>query len=103
MRVSPLNRKLLRDLLGMRGQAIAIALVMAAGVTMFVAYLSTFSSLQQTRGGYYQEQRFADVFARVKRAPDRLLPQMAAIPGVRDVETRVVAEVVLDIPGLDDP
>jgi hypothetical protein len=50
MPLSALNRKLLRDLLGMRGQAIAIALVIAAGVAMFVMYLSNFDSLQGRRG-----------------------------------------------------
>src|SRR6187455_3010001 len=103
MAISSLNRKLLRDLLGMRGQAIAIALVLAAGVAMFVAYLSNFTSLWGTREAYYERQRFADVFAVIKRAPDRVRQQILALPGVEDVETRVVAEVVLDIPGVDEP
>ena len=103
VRVSPLNRKLLRDLLAMRGQAVAIGLVMAAGVAMFVAYLANFTSLEDTKQRYFERQRFADVFATIKRAPDRLRQQIAALPGVEDVETRVVAEVVLDIPGMDEP
>ena len=100
--VSALNRKLLRDLIAMKGQATAIALVVAAGIAMFVAYLSNFDSLQQTRQAYYDTQRFADVFANVKRAPERVRAEIAAIPGVREVETRVVADVVLDVPGLAD-
>ena len=43
-----LDRKLLRDLLGMWGQALAISLVMACGVAMFVAMLCTHESLQET-------------------------------------------------------
>ena len=46
VRVSALNRKLLRDLWEMKGQALAIAAVIAAGVTMFVTYLSNFDSLR---------------------------------------------------------
>ena len=46
-----LNRKLLRDLWAMKGQAFAIAAVICAGVTMFVTYLSNFDSLQRTRAG----------------------------------------------------
>ncbi len=103
MRISPLDRKLLRDLLGMRGQAIAIALVIASGVSMFVTYLSNFDSLQRTERAYYERQRFADVFASLKRAPDQLAGRLAAIPGVAQIETRVVAEVVLDLPDLDEP
>ena len=48
-RISALNRKLLRDLLAMKGQALAIAMVVAAGVAMYVMYLSNFDSLQRTR------------------------------------------------------
>ena len=50
MRLSALNRKLLRDLLAMKGQALAIAMVVAAGVAMYVMYLSNFASLQRDAG-----------------------------------------------------
>jgi putative ABC transport system permease protein len=58
-----LDRKLLRDLWEMKGQALAIAAVVAAGVTMFVTYLSNFDSLRRTRAEYYDAARFADLFA----------------------------------------
>ncbi len=101
--LSALNRKLLRDLVAMRTQALAIALVIAAGIAMFVAYLANFDSLERARDRYYSAQRFADAFASVRRAPERLADRIRAIPGVQDVETRVVAQVVLDVPGLDEP
>ncbi len=103
MAISSLNRKLFRDLLHMKGQAIAIAVVVAAGVAMFVMYLSNFDSLRRTQRAYYERQRFADVFASLKRAPASLQDRLAAIPGVAAVETRVVATVTLDVPGLDEP
>ena len=59
MALSALNRKLLRDLLEMKGQALAIAMVVAAGVAMFVMYLSNFDSLRRTQQAYYERQRFA--------------------------------------------
>jgi putative ABC transport system permease protein len=98
-----LDRKLLRDLWAMRAQAAAIAAVMAAGVTMFVAYFSNFDSLQRARAAYYEQARFADVFAFVKRAPAPVEQRIAAIPGVHAVATRVVADVTLDVPGMPDP
>ncbi|MEW6322822.1 MAG: ABC transporter permease [Acidobacteriota bacterium] len=98
-----LDRKLLRDLWEMRSQALAIAAIVAAGVTMFVTYLSNFDSLQRTLDAYYERQRLADVFASLVRAPQSLEARLAAIPGVAVVETRVVAEVTLDVPGLDEP
>ncbi|MGE3888229.1 MAG: ABC transporter permease [Vicinamibacterales bacterium] len=102
-RVSALDRKLLRDLWEMKGQALAIAAVIAAGVTMFVAYLSNFDSLERTLSQYYERQRFADVFASAQRAPERLAARIAEIPGVITVDTRVVADVTLDVPGIDEP
>jgi putative ABC transport system permease protein len=102
-RIRMLNRKLLRDLWAMKGQATAIAAVMAAGVTMFVAYFSNFDSLQRARAAYYEQARFADVFAPLKRAPSRIEARIAAIPGVHAVATRVVVDVTLDVPGMADP
>jgi putative ABC transport system permease protein len=102
-RLRMLDRKLLRDLWAMRAQAAAIAAVMAAGVTMFVAYFSNFDSLQRARAAYYEQARFADVFAYAKRAPAPIEQRIAAIPGVHAVSTRVVADVTLDVPGMADP
>ncbi len=87
----------------MRSQALAIALVMAAGVAMYVAYLSNFDSLRTTVDTYYARQRFADVFASLTRAPQRLKAQLADIPGVDIVETRVVVGVTLDVPDMPEP
>ena len=103
MSLSSLNRKLFRDLWAMKGQAFAIAMVVASGVAMFVMYQSNFDSLWETRGAYYERQRFGHVFASLKRAPDRLAADIAAIPGVSAMETRVVSAVTLDLEQLDEP
>jgi putative ABC transport system permease protein len=77
--------------------------VIAAGVAMFVMYLSNFDSLRRTRNAYYEGARFADVFASLLRAPSSLADRIAAIPGVEVVATRVVADVTLDVPGMAEP
>ena len=97
------NRMLWRDLWHLRGQVIAAALVVACGVAAFVSLRATYESLLSARDGYYQAQRFADVFAQLKRAPSSLVARIAQIPGVGEVRTRVVLEVTLDVPGLDEP
>ena len=102
-RLRILDRKLVRDLWAMRGQALAIAVVVGAGVTMFVTYLSNFDSLQRTRAAYYEEARFADVFASLTRAPLSLEPRLRELPGVTAVDTRVVADVTLDVPAMPEP
>jgi putative ABC transport system permease protein len=102
-RIGALDRKLLRDLWQMKGQSAAIASVIAAGVAMFVMYLSNFESLQRTRQMYYEAARFADVFASLKRAPASIESRIAALPGVEAVSTRVVADVTVDVAGMAEP
>src|SRR5687768_5255592 len=99
----PLDRKLLRDLWNLKGQAAAISMVIGAGVAMFIMYLSTFHSLRLTQQTYYDRYRFAHVFARLTRAPLSLRDRVAEIPGVARVGARVVVDVTLDVPGLTEP
>ena len=101
--LAALDRKLFRDLWHVRGQALAIAAVIASGVALFVTELSTQASLALTRSEYYAQYRFAEVFARCKRAPASLRERIADLPGVDVVQTRVVSEVTLDVPGLVEP
>lgn len=98
-----LDRKLLRELWEMKTQALAIALVIAAGIALYVAYLSNFHSLDLTLDTYYERQRFADVFASLKRAPRRLADRIAEIPGVAQVHTQVVVDVNVDVDGMIEP
>jgi putative ABC transport system permease protein len=100
---SLLNRKLLRDVTRMRSQVFAIVLVVACGVAQLVTNFTAFRSLRNAQSEYYRQYRFADVFASVKRAPDSLLRQIQAIPGVRDIEPRIVHDLTLDVPDLEEP
>ncbi|HYL36276.1 MAG TPA: FtsX-like permease family protein [Bryobacteraceae bacterium] len=101
--MSALHRKLVRDLVHMRGQMIAVTLVLACGLATYVTMRSAFQSLVVAQSGYYSAYRFADVFTHVKRAPESLSAAISAIPGVAAVQTRVVMDVTLDVPGLDEP
>jgi putative ABC transport system permease protein len=101
--LSILDRKLLRDLKRLWAQALAIALVISAGVATFILALGSYRSLDETRAAYYERHRFADVFATVKRAPRLLEPRIAAIPGVLAAETRIVKLALLDLEGFAQP
>jgi len=103
VRLKPLHRMLLRDLWYLRGQVVAIAVVVACGVAAVVTSRTAYESLVVSQDFYYARYRFADVFAQLKRAPETLRARLEAIPGVAAVETRVVFEVTLDVPGLDEP
>ncbi|MDX1488486.1 MAG: FtsX-like permease family protein, partial [Acidiferrobacterales bacterium] len=98
-----INHKLQRELWQMRGQAMAITLVIASGIATYVMSLSALDSLLLTRDIYYRDYRFAEVFASLKRAPESLASRIREIPGVARVETRVVASVTLDVAGFADP
>src|SRR5215831_19347614 len=101
--MSHLDRKLWRDLGRIRGQAVAVSLVMACGLAMMVMARSLIYSLVTTRQEYYEANRFSDVFAALKRAPNALAAQLARIPGVATVQPELSVQVTLDIPGLDEP
>jgi len=101
--MTSLHRKLLRDLVHLRGQMFAITLVLMCGIATYVCMRSAFVSLEQARSGYYSAQRFADIFAHIKRAPEGVATTISSVPGVAAVQTRVVMDVTLDIPGLDEP
>jgi putative ABC transport system permease protein len=93
-----LDRKLLRDINVMRGQIVTIALLVAAGVAVFVASVSTYGTLETTRSRFYHDARFADVFVTVKRAPLAIVSRLNEIPGVTSVEARIVRDVIVDWP-----
>jgi putative ABC transport system permease protein len=101
--VRAIDRKLLRDLSLMRGQVVTIALVVAAGITAYSSTFSVYRSLSESQQAYYDRARFADVFARLKRAPNAVLEQVASLPGVAQAEGRVVETVLLDLPDLPEP
>ncbi len=87
----------------MRGQATAIALVIACGVASFVSMRAMYLSLLRSQADYYTQHRFADVFVELKRAPDWVAERIRQIPGVAQAETRVVMDVTVDVPGLQEP
>ena len=100
--LSPLNRKLVRDLGDARagdgdrpGDRRRRRDVRDVSVELRVA--------ARRHNGLLRTQRFADVFASLKRAPQRIADDIAAIPGVAAFETRAVATVTLDLAGLEEP
>lgn len=101
--MNALNRKMLRDLWHLRGQVFATALVVACGIASFVSMRSTYDSLVASRDSYYSTYRFGDIFASLKRAPQSVAAEIAKIPGVAAVQTRVVHTVTLDLPDLPEP
>ena len=103
MLVSALHRKFLRDVGQLKGQVLTIALVLAGGITSFIALQGTYASLLGSRDAYYDRQRFAHVFAALERAPETLAARIEALPGVAAVQTRISKQVSLPIEGMPRP
>ena len=101
--MTPLDRKLLRDLWHIKGQAVAIGAVIAVGVLMLVMMTGLVSSLDETRETYYERYRLADVFAPVARAPERTITNLSDLPGVASAEGRVTGAALVDLDGIDLP
>ena len=85
-----IDKKLLRDFRRLWLQALAIALVLACGVAILLTSIGMFTALKDTRNTYYERNRFAQVFARMTRAPESLAVEISHIDGVMSVQTRIV-------------
>ncbi len=101
--ISGLDRKLLRDLRRLKGQSVAVALVMGCGLAMMIMARSLIHSLESTRFEYYESHRFADLFVHLERAPLAVAERAARIPGVAAVQASIAVHVTLDLPGVDEP
>ncbi len=98
-----LTRKLQRDVWRLRGQILAIGMVIASGIAVLVMSVGALEALRETADAYYERADFAEVFATLERAPSRLESRIAAIPGVQTVETRIVKGALLDVAGFEEP
>lgn len=101
--MSALNAKLRRELWHLRGQVLAIALVIAGGVAVCLMALVNYGSMQATRADYYAREQFADVFVNLKRAPLQLVPRLRALPGVARLEARIEAHANLELRNFSEP
>ncbi|MBX3584832.1 MAG: ABC transporter permease, partial [Rhizobiaceae bacterium] len=91
--VSVLDIKMLRDLWSMRLQVLSIALLVAAGVAVFMMSVSNYRALTGAMEAHYRNERFAEVFASMTRAPLVIVDRLREIDGAGVVEPRVAKAV----------
>ncbi len=101
--MTPLHRKLFRDLWRMKSQALAVALVLACGIGMLVMSVGMQGSLERARDRYYLNNGMADVQAQAVRAPRRLGAELAELPGVTALELRAVGQARISLPWVTEP
>lgn len=84
-------------------QSLGVIAVVMCGIAAYICVYSAYLNLSLTRDTYYAQNRFADFEILVERAPETALYKLESIPGVRQVRRRIVEEVNVDIPGVDEP
>jgi putative ABC transport system permease protein len=98
-----LDRKVLRDAVHLKGQFLAVAVLVGCGVAVYIMLRSMNGYLRDSQANYYAEYGFGEVFAWAKRVPAPVEDRLAAVDGVDRVYTRLVRDVLLDVPGLPEP
>lgn len=98
-----LNRKLIRDTLGSVGTLLTVIAIMAVGTGIFVGMRLSQRILAASQEDYYRAYRFADFWVDVKKAPLTAVEPVARLPGIGALESRVVYDVIMDVPGEIQP
>lgn len=99
----PLDRKLFRDILAIKGQAISIGVVIGLAVMALVVMTCLESSLSKTKTEYYEKYHFADAFVSFVQAPSSIVESAKKIEGVNYAEGRIVGDASLQLEGSSSP
>lgn len=93
-----LDRKMFRDFRAMWIQALAIAMVIAGGVSVQLLSSGLVTSLTETRSAYYERNLMADVWAPVVRAPLGEIARLRQMNGIRAIEGRLRFGARIEMP-----
>ncbi|MFO1470332.1 MAG: ABC transporter permease [Turneriella sp.] len=93
-----IDRKVFREISGMKSQTVTIAIVVAAGVALFAGSLASYESLGRARDLFYSSSAFAEGFVSLKKAPRHVAGRISETSGVALVEPRITQEAALDFP-----
>lgn len=101
--MSVLDRKLVRDVRIAAGRLLAVASIMAVGVTLYVALGTAHHNLSEAQRRYYRRCRMADFWIDLKKAPLAEVEALLRLPGVERVQPRIVFQVPVDLPQVAEP
>ncbi|MEN6350006.1 MAG: ABC transporter permease, partial [Syntrophomonas sp.] len=88
-----LNRRLLRMIRNTWGQFVALSLIVMMGVLIYISMTTAFMNLSRSQQSFYRENQFADYFLQVVKAPQAVVKQVEAIPGVVKVSGRIQEDI----------
>ena len=101
--MSILDRKLARELYRSKGLLLAIASIIAVGMTCFVSFRSAYHNLQHAKADYYRQCRMADFWIDLKKAPLAEIETLRAIPGITQVTARIGRFATVDLEDVPKP
>ncbi|KUG02374.1 hypothetical protein ASZ90_020256 [hydrocarbon metagenome] len=93
-----LNRRLLHTIRGSLGQFLGMAVIIAVGISLYIGITTAFFNLSQSQEAFYQDNKFADYYFYVVRAPESIIRQVESVPGVK----LATARIQKDVPVLKD-
>ncbi|MDH7478944.1 MAG: ABC transporter permease, partial [Syntrophomonadaceae bacterium] len=93
MVVRALSKKLRRTIWNTKGQFLAMVAVVTAGVCVYIAVGTAFYNLSRSQENFYREYSFADYYFHVVRAPEQVIRQVKALPGVARATGRIQKDV----------
>ena len=86
-----------RDLLSRKGQFAGLIMVVALGISTFVAFQTGYLDLTNSVERANRELRFADFSTSVTGIPSTKISAVRAVPGVLAAEGRIVQDVSLEL------
>jgi putative ABC transport system permease protein len=95
-------RKLLRDLKENAGSYVACMVLMIIGLLIFTAMSIATENLHSAQEKFYEEQNFADAFARVRGIPKAEVTKLSDLKGIRQANGRIMRDVQVMWPERDE-
>ena len=95
--MNKLNKIILRVILKSKGQFIAAAAVVFAGIVMFSASYMSYQNLKNSIGKYYEQYRFLDYYAEVQSLSQAAVNKVNSLKGVKDAIGRIVVDAGADM------
>lgn len=88
-----LTKKLWRTVRSTRGQFFAVTAVVMVGITIYISMATTSYNMTRSKETFYREYNFADYYFHVIRAPQGVIRQIEAVPGVVKATGRIQKDV----------
>ncbi|QDT65084.1 ABC transporter permease [Calycomorphotria hydatis] len=91
--MSPLDRKLLRDVRQSSVVLVAITSICLLGVSVFVAMTTSYRNLEVSRVNFYANCRMPDFWINVRKLPDSVAEELSLASGISELRTRITGNV----------